>query len=106
VRASEQALEREVSKVIGNMPFLWLAIDDKAGPENLRGYIEKNAIALLSNYQRPSLDPPSQAWLGRHCDRERVSGAGLWNADYVDKPYDPAFLGHLHRLVSEAGHKA
>lgn len=103
IRARELPLEREVSGVIGNMAFLWLAIDDESGPASLRGYIEKNAIALLSNYKKHPLDPPSPRWLGNHCDRERVRGAGLWNSDYVDKPYDPAFLDQLHRLVSDAG---
>jgi hypothetical protein len=32
IRAGEVALECEVSGVIGAMPFLWLAIDDDAGP--------------------------------------------------------------------------
>ena len=32
VRAAELALEREVSAVIGAMPFLWIAITDDAGP--------------------------------------------------------------------------
>jgi hypothetical protein len=75
-----------------------------AGPASLRGYVEKNAIALLSNYKKPPLDPPSKAWLGHHCDRERVRGAGLWNSDYIDKSYDPAFLDQLDALVSKTGH--
>jgi len=104
IRAGEHALECEVSNIIGTMPFLWIAIDDEAGPASLRGYVEKNAIALLSNYKKPPLDPPSIAWLGHHCDRERVRDAGLWNLDYVDKPYDPAFLDQLDVLVSATGH--
>lgn len=104
VRTSEQLLEREVSNVIGSMPFLWLAIDDEAGPESLRGYIEKNSIALLSNYRKHALDLPSQGWLGHYCGRERVSGAGLWNSDHADKDYDPAssviFIGSFRRLAA------
>ena len=30
----------------------------------MRGYIERNAIALLSNYGKPAIDPPSPGWLG------------------------------------------
>ena len=41
VRESEKTLERAVSKVIGDMPFLWLAVVDEPGPDSLRGYIEK-----------------------------------------------------------------
>jgi hypothetical protein len=58
VRAAENALECEVSKVICAMHFLWLAIDDDPGAKSLRGYIERNAIALLSNFEKESLDPP------------------------------------------------
>ena len=72
IRAEEARLECEVSKVIGAMPILWLAIDDDPGKESLRGYIERNSIALLSNYRKPRLDPASQTWLGHYCDRERV----------------------------------
>ena len=46
----EQDHERRVSTVIRAMPFLWLAIDDEPGPNSLRGLIERNSIALLSNY--------------------------------------------------------
>jgi hypothetical protein len=99
-RGGERALEVEVSQVIGGMPFLWLAVPDDAGPDSLRGYIERNAIALLSNYNKPPLDPSSPHWLGRHADRERVRHSGLWNQRHVDERYDPAFLRSLEQLVS------
>ena len=76
LRAGEVAVEREVSKFIRKMPFLWLSIPDDAGPQSVRGYIERNAIALLSNYDKPPLDPPSLDWLGHHSDRERVRKSG------------------------------
>jgi hypothetical protein len=100
VRQGELALERKVSQVIGNMPFLWLSLADDAGPESRRGYIERNSIALLSNYNKPLLDPPSHDWLGLHCNRERVRTSGLWNSNHVDDRYDPGFLDELDRLVS------
>lgn len=100
VRTGEQGLEREVSKVLGSMPFLWLGVEDEAGPESQRGFIERNAIALLSNYGKPVVDPPSTAWLGRRCSRERVRSSGLWNSNYVEDGYDPGFLDHLDDLVS------
>lgn len=99
VRDKERRLEEFVSKVIGQMPFLWLEVPDPAGPDSLRGYIERNAIALLSNYNRPVLDPPSSSWLGTHCNREKVRASGLWNQEHVHESYDPAFLGELERLV-------
>ena len=100
IRASEASLEREVSQVIGAMPFLWVAIDDPPGADSQRGYIERNTIALLSNYSRPALDPPSRDWLGHYCNRERVRKSGLWNSRHVDEAYDPAFLDRLGQLVS------
>jgi len=99
VREKEKPLEELVSKTVGQMPFLWLDVPDPAGPESLRGYIERNAIALLSNYNRPILDPPSSSWLCAHCNRERVRASGLWNHNHVDGAYDPAFLDELERLV-------
>ncbi len=56
--ASESDVEQTVSSVIGRMPFLWLAVPDEPGPDSLRGYIERNAIALLSHRREDSLDPP------------------------------------------------
>lgn len=103
VKKGEQALEREVSTIIGEMPFLWLGIEDEAGPLSQRGYIERNAIALLSNYRKQPLDPVSGMWLGLYCDRERVRSAGLWNSNHVEERYDPAFLGCLRQLVSATG---
>jgi hypothetical protein len=105
VREGEIALEREVSRVIGAMTFLWLPIEDEAGPESKRGYIERNAIALLSNYDRPPLDPPLKQWLGHHSDRERVRKSSLWNQNHVDEVCDPAFLDNFEELVSHAGRR-
>jgi hypothetical protein len=103
VRDREYPVECEVTKVIGEMPFLWLALEDRAVPESRRGYIERNSIALLSNYKKPPFDPPSPGWLGRYCDREWVNNSGLWNVRHVDDRCNPAFLDELERLVSVAG---
>lgn len=99
VRASETPLECEVSKIIGAMPFLWLAVEDEPGPGSLRGYIERNAIGLLSNFGKEPLDPPSAEWLGHFCNRERVRSSGLWNSNHVDEPYHPAFLERMEDLI-------
>jgi len=85
------------------MPFLWLAAEDDPGPESLRGYIERNAIALLSNYERAPLDPPSEGWLGQYCNREKIQKSGLWNSNHVDEKYNPAFLEILERFVEQTG---
>ena len=103
VREGEQPLERAVSALIGDMSFLWLSIEDEPGPDSQRGYIERNAIALLSNFGRPPLDPPSLNWLGHFCNRERVRTSGLWNSNHVDDDYDTTSLDTLERLIDQMG---
>lgn len=98
-RPAELPLEILVSETIRAMPVLWVEIDDAPGPNSLRAYIELNSIALLSNYSRPSLDGPSQNWLGRHCARELVRESGLWNQQHVGESHDPAFLDQFANLV-------
>jgi hypothetical protein len=85
----------------GNQRFSPVIISPRLIASSLsrRGYIERNSIALLSKYNKPPLDPPAEAWLGRHCNRERVRQSGLWNSNHVDENYDPAFLDELDRLV-------
>lgn len=99
VREREIELERAVSTIIRAMPFLWLAIDDEPGAGSLRGFIERNAIGLLSNFDRTPVDAPSSGWLGHHCNRERLRKSGLWNSNHVDGSYDPTFLKELEQLT-------
>lgn len=99
VKHREANLEEAVSTVIGSMPFLWLEVDDAPGPTSLRGYLERNAIALLSNYGKDSLDPSSQSWLGRFSDRSRVRESGLWNNNHVDEAYAPDLIRQLNGLM-------
>ena len=103
VRAAELTMERAVSKTIRAMRILWLPIDDEPGEASARGYIERNAIALLSNFGKEPIDRSSANWLGHHCNRARVRESGLWNANHVDEPYDPAFLDRLECLIDEGG---
>jgi hypothetical protein len=99
IRIRETDLERAVSKTIGRMPFVWLEIGDEPSATSKRGYIERNSIALLSNYGKPAIDPASSGWLGHRCNRERVRKSGLWNQNHVDETYDPTFLSVLQDLV-------
>jgi|CZCB01.1.fsa_nt_gi hypothetical protein len=101
IRQGEIRLECLVSQTIGNMPLLFLEVDDPTGPDSLRGYIERNAIGLLSNYQRLPIDKPSLQWLGKYCAHPYVQNSGLWNLDHVTASYDPAFLRVLKRLVDK-----
>ena len=96
---SEKPLEIDVSSYIRQMPFLWMAINDAPGDRSHRGIIERGCIALLSNFNKPPIDPPSAAWLGSHSDRERIWRSGLWNSNHVDEDYDPAFLQVFERHV-------
>ena len=64
-------------------------------------YIEQNAIALLSNFGKLPLDPPSPNWLGHSCDRKRVRESGLWNSNHVAEDYDSTFLETLENLVNQ-----
>lgn len=100
IRAGERELECRVSQIVGRMPFLWLAVDDEAGAGSLRGVVERNAIALLSNAGKRPLDAPSPDWLGQHCPRDRVRRSGLWNQNHVGERHDPDFLGTFERLVA------
>lgn len=97
----EAGLEAEVSKVIGDMQFLWLAIDDDPGPDSLRGLVERNSIALLSNAGKAFADAPSADWLGLHCSRKQVRASGLWNNNHVEESYASAFLDDMERLILE-----
>ncbi len=103
VREIERPLEEEVSAVIGAMPFLWLAVYDEPGLDNLCGYIERNSIGLLSNYGKTPVDSPSWGWLGQYSARERVRKSGLWNSNHVDETYDAGFLSTMEQLVEQTG---
>ena len=107
IRLHELSLEREVSEHIRKMPLLWVNVDDAPGPLSSRGLIEKNAIALLSNYPTVGadtegtecIDPPSASWLGRYAKSEKVSRSGLWNSNHVDAGYEGEFLLVLEQLI-------
>lgn len=99
IRTAELPLEIAVSSYVGRMPFLWVAVDDAAGAQSLRSNIEKNSIGLLSNFLKPSPDLPSAGWLGRYSPEEKIRMSGLWNSDFVDRDYDPAFLAIFKKFV-------
>ena len=100
VRRDEADLERRVSECIGQMPFLWLGVDDPPGPASMRGEIERNAIALLSHARTPAVDAPSDRWLGACSDREKVRVSGLWNNLHVTEAHAPSFLDVMESLVN------
>lgn len=81
VRDTEVELERAVSDHIRAMPLLWLEVDDRHD----RAAIERDLIALLSNADRPTIDPPSNDWLGHHAARQAIRTSGLWNVHHIDR---------------------
>ena len=98
VRKEEEPLEKAVSRYIGTMSLLWIAIEDEAGPASDRAYIERNLIGLLAGLAGP-LDLPSPEWLGRYSPDERINKSGLWNLDFLDYYYSQEFLDVLDEYV-------
>lgn len=100
VKRSEQAVEAIVSEYIGQMPFLWLDADDEPSKNSVRGIIERNSIALLSNFAKDDkIDVASTDWRGFYCKHDSVSKSGLWNVNHVRETYDPSFLDVLDHLI-------
>jgi hypothetical protein len=99
MRIAEKQHEAQVSDYLGQTSLLFLPIDDQPGSDSLRGLIERNTIALLSNYVAPSGIEPNQSWLGLQSGRDKVRRSGLWNQRHVDETHDPAFLGMFEGLI-------
>ena len=99
-KAEEKHLESLVSRHICAMPFLWLNVDDTPGPKSRRAFIERNAIALLSNYDKPPIDTASTNWLGLSSPSPKVRDSGLWNQEHVDRDYDPSFLDEMEKRIN------
>ena len=107
VRARETPLEAAVTDYIGRMSVLWLPILDPPGTDSDRGIVERNSIALLSNFHEgPALDLHSDAWVGQYCKRNVVRLAGLWNVNHVEQTYDASFLDTLENYARHAGSAA
>lgn len=101
-RLAEFPLERDVSAVIGAMPFLWIEVADAPGIASDRAYLESNCIALLSNYDKEPIDSPSESWLGLRSPQETIRKSGSWNTNHVRDEYAPTFLDVLEKYVREA----
>jgi hypothetical protein len=100
MRMAERPLEKRVSDYLGAMTLLVLNVPDISGPESSRRIVERNSIALLSNFEKPALDAPSPDWLGHFSSRDRVQRSGLWNNSHVEEPYDPGFLDLFEDLIT------
>ena len=100
---SEATLEKEDSMIIREMPFLWVAVEGETG-RCRREYIEKNATALLSNFNKSPLDIASDTWLGHWSTRRqkvKINRSGQWSSQYVNATHNPKFLNVLESAVNE-----
>jgi hypothetical protein len=100
---AEAPVEQEVSRYLAAMPFLWLEINDEPGPNSQRDAIERNSIALLSNHDRTTVDPPSKDWLGHRSGRPLVRTSGLWNQRHVEKTHHEGFLDTFEKMIELMG---
>jgi hypothetical protein len=99
--ALDQIQDRpNINQVIGRMPFLWVGVDDEPSPLSERRYVERSAVALLSNYGKAPIDSPSPTWLGRHSVHGEVKLSGQWSLNDVDRSYKPHFLDVLSYHVA------
>jgi hypothetical protein len=88
-RRAEYPLERAVTKHIGDVSLLWLAVPDRA----IRGLIERHTIALLSR-RSGGVDPASPTWLGLTAYSEKVRTSALGIVNHVDDTLRPDRSGY------------
>lgn len=98
VRNREVQLESDVSKYIGRMSILWLAVGDSPSPHSDRAYLEQSIIGLLTRNGHPS-DPPSKGWLGLHSPNPQIQTSGLWNVNHVGCSYDSNSIDCLKEYI-------
>jgi len=102
IRRQELFLESQVSEFIRTMPFLWINVEDAPSKTSNRGYLERNTIALLSNYgliEQYRIDAPSSNWLGQWSQKEDIRSSGLWNVNHIKEKYEPSFLPLLEQYI-------
>ncbi len=98
VRQHEDDHERLVSAYLGSFRLTCIAVSDEPGKASDRAFIERNAIALLSNQLDP-WDAPSSGWLGHFSNSESIKRSGLWNVQHVDIVPDVSFLETFERCA-------
>ena len=89
---------RCISSYIGQMPFLWVNVDGE-NSHKLRTRIERNTIALLSNWSGNGADAPSENWLGKHSQKQEIRRSGLWNVQHTKGGYKESFLDDLNECI-------
>ncbi len=101
VRDEGYVLERRVSTYVREQPFLWVDVDDEPSADSDRAFVERNAIALLGEFEAEPVDPRADDWLGTYSGSREIRESGLWNVDHVDEEYDPALIDRLAEAVEE-----
>ena len=87
----------------GHSPIPFVNLDDEPGPDSDRAFLERNAIALLSNVGGRAIDPRRASWLGQYSQSAAIRDAGLWNVNHVEESFDPEFLDRLENAIAETG---
>ncbi len=101
IKDEEYELEKSVSNYIGKLPFLWIEIDDEPDKFSNRKVIERNSIALLSNFNKTAIDTRSSEWTGKYSPKVKIKNSGLWNSDHTNEDYDPSFLDLLAKYIDD-----
>jgi hypothetical protein len=71
----------------------------------MRAFIERNAIALISNGMHPH-DPPSDGWLGRYSLKAEIRQSGLWNVNHVRETVAPTFHYEFETMIGQMSERA
>ena len=91
---------RCISNYIGQMPFLWVNVDGE-NSHHMRRRIERNSIALLSDFNGEATDKSSKRWLGNCSDNEALKRSGLWNVQHTKHGFNPSYLTELKTCVEQ-----
>lgn len=97
----ENEIEFQVSLYLKKLLFIVIEVPGEANKNNDRSFIEKNSIALLSNYEKmENIDKPNNNWLGYDTKNIKICESGLWNSEYVNyESVDQNFLSKLETLI-------
>jgi hypothetical protein len=100
VRDEEYILERRVSTYVREQPFLWVNLDDEPSADSDRAYLERNVIALVSNFGGQTIDSRADGWLGRYSRSREIRESGLWNVNHVEENYEPRCLELFEKALN------
>ena len=95
-------IEPKINKHIKKLKVLILEVENS---DDLK-YIRKNAIRLLSNFNKQKIiDPCSDDWLGKFHYDKKVKQSHLWNCRLVKGDHDSNFCSTLESLIEKIEQK-